>query len=34
LGEGRDIGAPEQVAEIALPLGIERSALRAAVADP
>ena len=29
-GEGRDIGAPEQVAEIAAPLGIERSALLAA----
>jgi 2-hydroxychromene-2-carboxylate isomerase len=33
-GEGRDISAPEQVAEIAMPLGIERSALLAAVADP
>jgi 2-hydroxychromene-2-carboxylate isomerase len=33
-GEGRDIGAPEQVAEIATPLGIEPSALLAAVADP
>jgi 2-hydroxychromene-2-carboxylate isomerase len=32
-GEGRDIGAPEQVAEIARPLGIEPSALIAAVAD-
>jgi 2-hydroxychromene-2-carboxylate isomerase len=31
-GEGRDIGAPEQVAEIAAPLGIEQSALLAAVA--
>jgi 2-hydroxychromene-2-carboxylate isomerase len=33
-GEGRDIGAPEQVADLALPLGIESSALLAAVADP
>ena len=33
-GEGQDIGAPEQVAEIAAPLGIERAALLAAVADP
>jgi len=33
-GEGRDIGAPEQVADIAAPLGIERAALLAAVADP
>jgi 2-hydroxychromene-2-carboxylate isomerase len=33
-GEGQDISAPEQVAEIAMPLGIERSALLAAVADP
>jgi len=33
-GAGRDIGAPEQVAEIAAPLGIERSALLAALADP
>jgi 2-hydroxychromene-2-carboxylate isomerase len=32
-GDGRDIGAPEQVAEIAAPLGIERSALLAALAD-
>jgi 2-hydroxychromene-2-carboxylate isomerase len=32
-GEGRDIGAPEQVVEIAAPLGIERPALLAAVAD-
>src|SRR5687768_16591972 len=32
-GEGRDIGAPEQVAEIAAPLGIGRDALLAAVAD-
>jgi 2-hydroxychromene-2-carboxylate isomerase len=33
-GEGRDIGAPEQVADIAAPLGIEHAALLAAVADP
>jgi len=33
-GEGRDIGAPEQVAEIAAPLGIAPAALLAAVADP
>jgi 2-hydroxychromene-2-carboxylate isomerase len=33
-GEGRDIGAPEQVAEIAARLGIERNALLAALADP
>jgi 2-hydroxychromene-2-carboxylate isomerase len=33
-GEGRDIGPPEQVAEIAAPLGIMRAALLAAVADP
>jgi 2-hydroxychromene-2-carboxylate isomerase len=33
-GEGQDIGAPEQVAEIAAPLGIGRDALLAAVADP
>ena len=33
-GEGRDIGTPEQVAEIATLLGIEPSALLAAVADP
>ena len=33
-GEGRDIGAPEQVAEIAPSLGIEPSALLAAIADP
>jgi 2-hydroxychromene-2-carboxylate isomerase len=32
-GEGRDIGTPEQVAEIAAALGIERAALLAAVAD-
>ena len=33
-GEGQDIGAPEQVAAIAAPLGIGREALLAAVADP
>ena len=33
-GEGRDIGAPEQVAQIAVPLGIERAALLEALADP
>ena len=33
-GEGQDIGAPEQVAEIAAALGIGRDALLAAVADP
>ncbi len=33
-GEGRDIGAPEQVAGIAAALGIERAALLEAVADP
>jgi 2-hydroxychromene-2-carboxylate isomerase len=33
-GEGRDIARPEDVAEIALPLGIERATLLAAVADP
>jgi 2-hydroxychromene-2-carboxylate isomerase len=33
-GEGGDIGAPEAVAEIAAPLGIERAALLAAVAEP
>ena len=33
-GEGQDIGAPEQVAAIAAPLGIGRDALLAAVADP
>ena len=33
-GEGRDIGAPELVAEIAAPLGVEPAALLAAVADP
>ena len=33
-GEGRDIGAAEQVADIAASLGIDRAALLAAVADP
>jgi 2-hydroxychromene-2-carboxylate isomerase len=33
-GEGRDIGAPEEVAAIAATLGIERAALLAAVAEP
>ena len=33
-GEGRDIGAPEQVADVAAALGIEGAALLAAVADP
>jgi 2-hydroxychromene-2-carboxylate isomerase len=33
-GEGRDIARPEDVAGIAEPLGIERAALLAAVADP
>jgi 2-hydroxychromene-2-carboxylate isomerase len=33
-GEGRDIGAAEQVADIAAILGIDRAALLAAVADP
>ena len=33
-GEGQDIGAPEQVAEIAAALGIGQGALLAAVADP
>jgi 2-hydroxychromene-2-carboxylate isomerase len=33
-GEGHDISAPEQVAEIAAALGIGRDALLAAVADP
>jgi 2-hydroxychromene-2-carboxylate isomerase len=33
-GEGRDISAPEQVAEIAMAVGIDRSALLAAVVDP
>lgn len=33
-GEGRDIGTPEQVAGIAASIGVDRSALLAAVADP
>lgn len=33
-GEGRDIGSPDLVAEIAAPLGIDPGALVAAVADP
>jgi 2-hydroxychromene-2-carboxylate isomerase len=33
-GAGREIGGPEQVAEIAAALGVERAALLAAVADP
>jgi 2-hydroxychromene-2-carboxylate isomerase len=33
-GEGRDIGRPDDVADIAEPLGIDRSELLAAVADP
>jgi 2-hydroxychromene-2-carboxylate isomerase len=33
-GEGRDIARPGDIADIALPLGIERQALLAAVADP
>ena len=33
-GEGRDIGTPEQVAEIASSLGIEPAALLTAIADP
>jgi len=33
-GEGRDIAHPEDVADIAEPLGIERAAVLAAVADP
>src|ERR687897_2347332 len=33
-GEGRDIARPEDVADVAEPLGIERAALLAAVADP
>ena len=33
-GEGRDIGTPGQVAEIAAPLGVERGAMLEAVADP
>jgi 2-hydroxychromene-2-carboxylate isomerase len=32
-GEGRDLGAPEAVADVALGLGIDREALLAAVAD-
>jgi 2-hydroxychromene-2-carboxylate isomerase len=33
-GEGRDIARPDDVADIAEPLGVERAALLAAVADP
>jgi 2-hydroxychromene-2-carboxylate isomerase len=33
-GEGRDIGRPEDIAEIAVTLGIERAALLEALADP
>jgi 2-hydroxychromene-2-carboxylate isomerase len=33
-GEGRDIGRPDDIADIAAPLGIGRTALLAAVADP
>jgi 2-hydroxychromene-2-carboxylate isomerase len=33
-GEGHDIGRPDDVADIAEPLGIDRSELLAAVADP
>ena len=33
-GEGRDISLPEQVADVAAALGVERAALLAAVADP
>jgi 2-hydroxychromene-2-carboxylate isomerase len=33
-GEGRDMSTPEQVAEVAETLGIERAALLRAVADP
>jgi 2-hydroxychromene-2-carboxylate isomerase len=33
-GEGRDIARPDDIAEIAEPLGIERTTLLAAVADP
>jgi 2-hydroxychromene-2-carboxylate isomerase len=33
-GEGRDIAAPEAVAEVARGLGIDRAELLAAVADP
>jgi len=32
-GAGRDIGSPEDIADIAAPLGIERTALLGAVAD-
>ena len=32
-GEGRDLSAPEAVAEVAAGLGIDRAALLAAVAD-
>ena len=33
-GEGRDVSAPEAVADVAAPLGVDRDALLAAVADP
>jgi 2-hydroxychromene-2-carboxylate isomerase len=33
-GEGREIARPDDVADVAEPLGIERAALLAAVADP
>lgn len=33
-GEGRDIARPDDVADVAGPLGIDRAALLAAVADP
>ncbi|MBI2977514.1 MAG: 2-hydroxychromene-2-carboxylate isomerase, partial [Rhodospirillales bacterium] len=33
-GNGRDITAPETVADIAAPLGVDRAALLAAVQDP
>jgi 2-hydroxychromene-2-carboxylate isomerase len=33
-GDGRDIGTPELVADIAAPLGVEPAALLAAVTDP
>lgn len=33
-GQGRDMGAPEQVAEVAEPLGISREALLAAIQKP
>ena len=33
-GEGRDVAAPETVAELAAPLGIDRDALLDAVGDP